>query len=138
MTPTDEEGRSELARLGPLLPLPVATELMRGVAEAASEAGCTDVAMGPNLAIVGKLPHPGHRPPETHRIKVKSSEHHSGFLAWECSCFEEANHSYTEVSYAIGAALDHIPGGERWIVRPADELIIVTPVDEPITRDEGQ
>jgi hypothetical protein len=123
MTPTDDQGRASLAALGPLLPLPVATALMRGIAEAAEEAGCSEIRIGSGLAIVGKLPAPGQRPAETHRIEIKGSDHHDGMLTWECSCLDEADHSYADVGYATGAAVQHVPAGERWVVAPAADLI---------------
>lgn len=124
MNRPDADGRIQLATIAPMLPLPVATALLRGIAQAAELAGCRDVSIGDGagMRIVGVPPKPGERP-EMHFIEIAASRWHRDMVVWSCQCGETDDNSHADPGRALQLALRHVPAGEPWVAEPHRDLV---------------
>ncbi|GLY08290.1 hypothetical protein [Actinoplanes sp. NBRC 101535] len=117
MPHTDDHGYALIATLGPMLPLPLVTAIMRVIADAAEATGCRKTGIGDGLEIKAILPAPGTRT-ELHAITIGPSGWHPQMYAWTCSCLTEATSSYGDPGGAFTDALAHIPDGDTWTAHP--------------------
>lgn len=118
-----------LLTLGPMLPLPVLSDLLGGIRQAMLRAGVTEPALSSGLEVYAQLPEPDTRV-EYHEIGLAPSDVHDDMVGWVCSCGETAASSYGDVGGATFFATGHIPPGAAWAVVPARELWAAEKVED--------